>query len=110
MIGYRTEDIWGSGIRDLGAIVLFEINELGNDVDSYIGADRAIAHGYVNGVWVCRSPEQVYESYEPLHGETYQIDKYIFTDYIVICDLDCDGKLIAYKDCEVIESVKTGEC
>ena len=49
MIGYRTEDFSGSGVRDLREVIAFEIDELGNsDIPLYMFENYNILQNYEN--------------------------------------------------------------
>ncbi len=109
LIGYRTEAYSGSGNRDLLLVVNFEREEHGNDhVAEDYDIDKLYEQGYYSCVWVCDTPYQIGECYFEhiyLADEDYQVDRYEFEkDYIILCDLGPEGKLIAYKECKVIEA------
>lgn len=121
--GYRTEDLYGSGERDLLSVVTHEIEELGNeDVFDYFkeqfGEDKTeedlfaylqslYKKGFVSCVWLCSSIEDLMGSYPPMDGEVkeygYDVKKYLFDegDSIAVSDLGEPGKLIAYKKCSI---------
>lgn len=114
VIGYRTEQIFGSGHRDLLEVAEHEMCELENyDIPDTLGdvgyiCDECIVSdaikflkelyddGYTECVWLCNSREAI-NGYKMEGDDTeYEIDKYVL-EGICISDLGEQGKLWAYN-------------
>jgi hypothetical protein len=100
--GYRSEAVYGSGIRDIFKVTTHEINELGNTdiLDTLKISKRKlklllkklVALGYTECIWLCDRSIDVFRCYEEK-----QIEKYIIKNGIILSDIGEYGKLIAYK-------------
>lgn len=104
--GFRTEQAYGEGIRDISEVVAHEIIELGNrDIPKYTGVSLGDLNsfvamlwqmGYSGAIWLCRSIDNVLEHYCDPGGCT--IGEYTITDWpIILSDLGDEGLLLAYK-------------
>lgn len=121
-IEYRTENAYGSGVRDLADILAYEICELGNDgtVNDIVNAGyadaanlgfdpdnpdesigdtlareirRTTGRDLKYGLWLAEK-EDVKELYD---GSDEDIDGYEISD-ICLVDLGPDGRLYAYEE------------
>jgi hypothetical protein len=103
-IGYRTEELYGSGVRDMLQVTDYEIDELGNiDIQMTLNLSKKktkyllkklYQQGYTKSIWLCDSAKILCECY----GVGYDIDKYKIKEGIILSDLKKEGKLIAYKE------------
>lgn len=113
LTGYRNPGFQGSGITDPIEVATFEREDLGNeDIQDTLHDKKLIesrsfcavlrylegmmGKGYTACVWVCPSVDDIIENYsydEPLQT----VDRYTFTDYIVISNLGSDGLLVLYR-------------
>ena len=115
-IGYRSEEVYGEGERDLLKIIKHEFYELGNtDILNYFLEHKLtietneqdmfaqvlkcvqiiINGGFTKAVWLCDKKKYVKEYYNVSKESIYQVR--IERGYI-ISDLGKEGKLIAYKE------------
>jgi hypothetical protein len=104
--GYRSEAVYGSGIRDIFKVVDHEINELGNsDILDTLKINKRklkpllknlVALGYTECIWLCDKAIDVFRCYE--ENET---EKYTIKNGNVLSDIGKYGKLIAYKPKEI---------
>ena len=100
--GYRSELVYGSGIRDIFKVTSYEINELGNSdildtlkiskIKLKLLLKKLYLLGYTECIWLCDKISQVYGLYE-----AKGVEKYIIKNGIVLSDIGTYGKLIAYK-------------
>lgn len=100
--GYRSEAVYGSGIRDIFKVVDHEINELGNSdiLDTLKITKRKlkpllkklVVLGYIECIWLCDKAIDVFRYY----GEK-EVEKYTIKNGIVLSYIGEYGKLIAYK-------------
>ena len=116
MKGYRTEQIYGEGYRDLKKVVTHEIKELGNeDIIDHLLEIKAINKreevfkfvnylyelGLTECMWLCDSKEDVINEYlqdEPeINNYEDYIDEYDLNNIFIISDLGTEGKLVAYN-------------
>ncbi len=112
--GYRSEEVYGEGHRNISEVVRHETEELGNEdiIDTLITRgiikdkteltpfiERLKSEGYDEVVWLSDTPEDVIDVYSteesPISRDS--VERYDIEDGIVISDLGRDGKLIAYK-------------
>lgn len=117
MIEYRTESCYGSGVRDLAAILTYEIEELGNDgtldelaerglipniepdaePNEEIGdtvvreINKATGRNFKYGLWLASE-----DAVRNLYDGSDSIDAYETSDTVLI-DLGYDGRLYAYE-------------
>ena len=106
-IGFRSETLYGSGIRDIFKVTNHEINDLGNsDILTTLKTTKRklktllkklYAQGYTECIWLCDTPTILCACY----GKTDDIGKYTIKNGIVLTDLGRQGKLIAYKPKEL---------
>ena len=111
LTGYRIEDFSGSGVRNPVAIITYEYNDLGNtDIqdtlyrkklikkpvfrDAVAFLERRWNDGYRNAIWICRKKEDVIRDYTFEGILIDSIDKYVFTDYLIISSLGSSGDLV----------------
>jgi len=118
LVGFRSEDLYGEGYRDLKAVADHEINELGNEdiidtlnnffkknlskeeVFRYI--DYIYKEGFKKCIWVCDSVQDFLDEYDTsdlMEEQVYGMDRYEFRygEYKVISDMGAAGKLVAYN-------------
>ncbi len=109
MIAYRTESLYGSGVRDVEQVLRHEIVDKGNEtLLEKLGCtmERAVEilkeQGMTECVWVVSTPYDLMKYYPPLDGITaYEVDEIKFTGrWDTLCTIP-DGTLIAYDTCEV---------
>jgi len=100
--GYRSELVYGSGIRDIFKVVDHEINELGNsDILDTLKVSKKklkpllkklVALGYTECIWLCDKAIDIFRCYAEK-----EVEKYIIKNGIILSDIGAYGKLIAYK-------------
>lgn len=112
--GYRSEEVYGEGHRNISEVVKHETEELGNEdiIDTLIARgiikdkteltpfiERLKSEGYDEVVWLSDTPGDVIDVYSteesPISRDS--VKRYDIEDGIVISDLGREGKLIAYK-------------
>lgn len=127
LIGFRTEDLFGEGYRDLREVVRHEVLELKNEdiIDTikktrnFLTNDQVFEYlktlyknGFKNCVWVVESIQDFIDEYDEEvflkeDERWYAMDRYEFGDfeYEVISDLGRAGKLVAYRKRPIVVPV-----
>jgi hypothetical protein len=108
--GYRSEEPYGSGVRDMLRIVCHEIFELGNDDimitlkkntnKTLLYLRKLYKQGFTHALWLCDTKRQVIYGYQ---APKETVNKHIIKNGIIISDLGSDGKLIAFKPDRIIK-------
>lgn len=120
--GFRTEDLYGEGFREINEVLTHEVEELGNShilgfikdhyapgIETEKGMDailpfleRLHEEGFNECIWLCGSIKDLFSSYPPFEPDVpgYTVDKYTFKgkDIKVLCDLGSEGRLVAYRE------------
>jgi hypothetical protein len=113
LVGYRNESFQGSGITNPISVAMWERRELRNtDIQDTLHDRKLIKHatfkeaivylrkmykaGYTKCVWVCPSIRLVKENYTYEGEPLTHVDKYTFSDYIIVSTLG-DSHLVIYR-------------
>lgn len=124
LVGFRSEDLYGEGYRNLKEVARHEIKELNNGdiVDTLsklfghtLSEDEALAHiadlydqGFKECIWICDSVQDFLDEYDIEDDDgkmrVYEMMRYEFRDgeYIIISDMGSVGKLVAYRGRPII--------
>lgn len=108
IVGYRSEEVYGEGYREIEAVVKHEIEELGNEdiintlIDKGFIKDKSEVDGFIKGlkdkgytevIWLSPSKVAVEEIYGAHLDSVQKYEK----KGIVISEMGEEGRLVAYK-------------
>lgn len=114
LIGYRIPGFQSSQVTDPVAIAIYENREFRNtDIQAMLYKKRliksptlreAVAYlnrkkkdGYIGAVWVCKSKKECIRHYSDEDSPADSLERWSFTDYVIISDLGDDGILVIYR-------------
>ena len=115
-IGYRSDEVYGEGFRDIILVLNHELNELqNNDIIDYFLKNKLIVEdtrkvmikqifesikiiinrGFNRVILLCDKKKYVKEYYNVSKESIYQVK---ISEGFILSDLGEEGKLIAYKE------------